>query len=245
MSLTRIVATPSSATSDQLATERQLREAAERNVADMRQQLESERRAVQAATNPLPKARVYPDKTDAKEALENLHDVLVKRVQPAIATFPRIDVFTLQRSLEQAVRNRFSIADRPGQTERPDPKVVRTEGIKNFLNNQLLAITDANTKLQDAIGSIYGIRAKQKAITMGNTEEFFTLAYPPQTFADAQGYLVMSFRYFLKQDTLETDLMEVMKANYVVFENQRGLYERQIGDAVHRAAEEISAIETK
>ena len=134
-----------------------------------------------------PKLKPYSDKADAKEALENLHDILVKKVQPAVAIFPRVDSFSLQRSLEQAVRNRFNMMDRPGQTERPDPKVVRTEAIKNFLNNQLSAITDENTKLGEAIGAIYQIRAKQKAITAGRTEEFFCTCISPASFRRCAG----------------------------------------------------------
>jgi hypothetical protein len=191
--------------------------------------------------DPTPKAHVYPDKTDAKEALENLHDVLVKKVQRAIAIFPKIDLFTLQRSLEQAVRNRFNLMlNRPGQTENPDPKQVRTEAIKGFLNNHLAAITDESTKLGEAQNAIYEIRAKQKAITSNNTEEFFALADPPQAFNNAQGSLVMALRYVVKQDMLETDVLDAVKAK-----NERTKFSEQINRAITRIAEEISAIEAK
>ena len=214
-------------------------------IADLQARLNEANRRLSGVQTPSvatpSKPHIYSDTADAKEALENLHDIMVKRIQPAIVIFPRFDI--LQRSLRTAITSRFNTADRPGQIPKPDLKEVRTGTIRNFLDNQLSAILNENTKLGDAQKAIYEIRAKQKAITASKTDEFFALAYPPQPFADAQSDLVVALRYFIKQDTLDNDAVETMKANYALFEIESTKFSTQITDAIRRIVEEISAIE--
>jgi hypothetical protein len=189
-----------------------------------------------------PERRNYPDKADAKEALEDLHDILVKQVQHAIVHFPLVDVGALQRNLYSLVA--MHTVNRPGQPQ-ADQKEIMTGVVKNILDNHISALLEENSQIQSSTNAIYTIKAKQKAITANATEDFFTQTYPPPTFGTATSNLIVALRWFSKQDKLDGSIFDVLNGDYGNFERERSLFAKQIHDAIQRTAAEILAIDNK
>jgi hypothetical protein len=191
-----------------------------------------------------PKTYSYPDKAQAKEALSNLHEVLIRKVQPSIKDSINFD--RAPRTLNLTISARGTLSQMPGQPRQPfDMKAETTAVIKEFLNTQISQFESLTTSINEAWASISEVKNKQRALTAVATEDFFKLTDRSSTFDVAKEHCISGLRYFANQEIVDFGIFPFLKDRCDILEKERVALLSKLSDAAQRIAAEVAAIGDK
>lgn len=195
------------------------------------------------ASPPTPKAHGYPDNEEAKAALENLDDVLVKEVQPQMRELTIINLSQAQADTQSQMQMKEDEARRAGRSfSQADRKAAIPDTIKQGLLYHLGRIEVARGHLQKAAKAIADIASHQHTMTAQATQQFFKL--PFRDIENAISLYENRINYFLKTPPapLGPWVFDSLQDSFIIFHQKISQINDQMTGDTKKIASEVLAI---